>query len=73
MNHTKTTLMGRAALMMSMLMVCLAVGLISGCKEKGPAEKAGADVDKAVGDVKEAAEEAGDDVKDAVDDATKKD
>ncbi len=41
-----------------------------GCASKGPVEKAGENVDKAVGDVKDAAEEITEEVKDEIDDAT---
>ena len=42
---------------------------LSGCKEKGPMEKAGEKIDQAVEDTSDAAEDAMDDAKDAADDA----
>lgn len=78
------TLLKRLATVLCALSLVSAVGLSTGCKEKGPAEKAGADIDKAIGDAKEtakeaaedakeAAEKAAEDVKKAADEATKKD
>jgi len=47
----------------------LGLGLTACEKEKGPAEKLGAQLDKTAGDMKAAAEDAKEDVKKAVDDA----
>lgn len=46
---------------------------LAGCeKEKGPAEKIGAKIDGAAGEVKEAAKEAADEIEDAAEDAKEK-
>lgn len=72
MIHLNSTLTKRAAMLASMLLIAVAVGTTTGCKEKGPAEKAGAATDKAIGDVKEAVKDAGEDVKEAAKDVEKK-
>lgn len=43
----------------------LALGALSSCKEKGPAEKAGEHIDEAVEDAGDSLEKVGDDIKDA--------
>jgi len=56
----------------ALLALSLSFGVIACEKEKGPAEKIGAKVDEATGDVKAAAREAKEDIKDAADDAEDK-
>jgi hypothetical protein len=46
------------------LVIGVLLAALTGC-EKGPAQKAGEDIDKAVDEVGEAMEEAGDDVREA--------
>ena len=45
---------------------------LAGCGEKGPAEKAGEQIDKAAEQTKDAAQQAGEKVEKAVDDAAQK-
>lgn len=59
----------QSIMLMSIWAVCLALGLVAGCKEQGPAERAGESVDRAVGDAKDATQHAGKAVEDAVEDA----
>jgi hypothetical protein len=54
------TLFALAAVALSGLVV------LPGCREKGPAEKAGEKIDKAVDDVKDGAKDAADKVEDKV-------
>ncbi len=54
------------------LALVLSLGLAGCVKEKGPAEKLGAKLDSAAGEVKEAAEDAKEEVEDAVEDAKEK-
>lgn len=49
------------------MMVAVTLGT-AGCKEKGPAEKAGEAIDEAVDDAGDALEDAADDAKDAAED-----
>lgn len=53
------------------LLACfgMSAGLLVGCKEKAPAEKAGGAIENAAEDVKDKAEDAAEDVKDAAEDA----
>ena len=61
--------------MRSLLSLVFVVGLLacfgslSGCKEKGPMEKAGAEADKATDNAGDAMKDAGDAMKDAADNA----
>jgi outer membrane lipoprotein-sorting protein len=48
------------------LVALIAVVVLPGCREKGPAEKAGEKIDKAVDDVKDGAKDAADKVEDKV-------
>jgi hypothetical protein len=47
------------------LVIGVLLAALTGC-EKGPAQKAGEDIDKAVDEVGEAMEKAGDDIREAV-------
>jgi uncharacterized protein YjbJ (UPF0337 family) len=55
------------------VLFAIVLGLgVSACeKEKGPAEKAGAKIDAAAGDLKDAAEKAKEDIKNAAEDVKK--
>lgn len=58
---------------LAMLMLAAAVGFgISACEKKGPAERAGEQIDKAVGKAAEKAEETGKKIGDAAKDAAGK-
>ena len=49
------------------LCACLMIPAMIGCEEKGPAERAGEKIDKAVKDAGDAMEEAGENVKEKMD------
>ena len=51
--------------------LCVSSALFAACEEKGPAEKAGAKVDEALGKVKNAAQATGEKLRDAAHDANK--
>ncbi|MFN2428023.1 MAG: hypothetical protein ABR587_16430 [Candidatus Binatia bacterium] len=53
----------------ALLALSLSFGVIACEKEKGPAEKIGAKMDEAAGDIKAAAKEAKEDIEDAADEA----
>ncbi|MCC6955045.1 MAG: hypothetical protein IT290_13085 [Deltaproteobacteria bacterium] len=44
----------------------LALGVVGCAREEGPGERAGKNIDRAVGDAADAVEDAGDDIEDAV-------
>ncbi|QPJ64663.1 MAG: YtxH domain-containing protein [Candidatus Nitrohelix vancouverensis] len=53
------------------LILFVSVAATLGCKEKGPAEKAGAQIDAALEDASKSKEEAGVDINEAVEDAAR--
>jgi predicted small lipoprotein YifL len=55
-----------------MVTLGLALSMLVGCEQKGPAEKAGEKVDKAVDQAGKTMEKAGDKIQDAAKDAEKK-
>jgi len=55
-----------------MVALGLALSMLVGCEQKGPAEKAGEKVDKAVDQAGKTMEKAGDKIQDAAKDAEKK-
>lgn len=63
------TNMGRLQILVA---VGLALGLLVGCEQKGPAEKAGEKVDKAVEQAGKAMEKAGDKIEEKAKEADKK-
>ena len=50
-----------------LLCACLMIPAMIGCEEKGPAERAGEKIDKAVKDAADAMEEAGENIKEKMD------
>jgi hypothetical protein len=54
------------------LTVGLGVALLAGCEQKGPAEKAGQKIDKAVEDTNKDAQKAGEKLGEKLDEAAKK-
>jgi hypothetical protein len=52
--------------------MALALTLISACEEKGPAERAGEHIDKAVGNARDAGKDAGQKMGEAMEDAGEK-
>jgi len=59
-------------LLLSATVLLGVAGLSGGCDEKGPAEKAGENIDNAASDAGHQLDKAGDKVSDKIDDATKK-
>jgi predicted small lipoprotein YifL len=55
-----------------MVALGLALGMLTGCEQKGPAEKAGEKVDKAVGEAGKTMQKAGENVEEAAKEAEKK-
>lgn len=60
-----SNLIKRSILVLGVVALATSAGLSTGCKEKGPAEQTGADIDKAIGEVKETAKEATEEAKEA--------
>lgn len=64
-----TTIRRRMTVVLALLGLVAALGVTTGCQEKGPAEKAGAAIDKALGEAKETAKETAEEATKAVEKA----
>ena len=63
--------MGRIGLLRIAVTVALGLGTLAACEQKGPMEKAGQKIDKAVDDTSKGMQKAGEDAAKKVRDATK--